>query len=179
MITEGDEISDPSGMDDNQMPAFCVVPGLFAFDHSAKTINNAAQVISTNTDVIAGVAAVRQCLVHLVDGRPLSEALSLSANEMQGDVGQLMQEALTVEQYQPLVTAKRFGLACYVERSLPVVWHLLHNATDFESAVLDNVRCGGDNCGRSMALGAIAGLAFGVPQDLVNRMAGQRIPITI
>jgi hypothetical protein len=179
MINEGDDITEPSGMDDNQMPAICVVPGLFAYDYSADTINKAAQVISTNVDVVAGAAAVQQCLNYLSEGQTLTDALRLSANAMSGKVGPLMKEALTIEQYKPLEAAKQFGLACYVEHSLPVVWYLLNHARDFESVVRDNIRCGGDNCGRTMALGAIAGLAFGVPDSLVRRMDGGRIPIIV
>ena len=179
MISEGDEITEPSGMDDNQMPAICVVPGLFAFGNSSDTIKTAAQVISTNADVVAGAAAVQQCLQHLSDGKPLAEALRLSAESMDGEVGQLVKEALAIEQYNPLETAKHFGLACYVEHSLPVIWYLLNHASDFESVVRDNIRCGGDNCGRSMGLGAIAGLAFGVPESLVSRMDEGRVPINL
>ena len=177
MIVEGDDINEPSGMDDNQMPAIGVVPGLFAFGYSADVTNDAAQVISTNADVVAGANAVYQCLQLVAEGHPMSEALSVSANAMQGDVGKLMKEALAIETYQPVEVAKRFGLACYIHHSLPVVWYLLNNAGDFESIVRDNIRCGGDNCGRSMALGAIAGLAFGVPESLVKQMAGGRVPI--
>lgn len=170
MINEGDEITDPTGMDDNQMPAICVVPGLFASSYSAQTIHAAAQVISVNKDVVAAAGAVHHCLELLADGRSLPEALSVSAEAMEGEVAKLMRDALAIEQYQPLETAQRFGLACYVEHSLPVVWHLLKHANDFESVVRDNIRCGGDNCGRSMALGAIAGLAFGVPDAMLARM---------
>lgn len=177
MISEGDDIAEPTGMNDNQMPAICVVPGLFAFGYSAQTVKNAAQVISINTSVVTAAAAVQQCLEHLLEGRTLPEALHLSADAMNGEVGQLMKEALAIEQYKPLDTAKHFGLACYVEHSLPVVWHLLNHAGDFESVVRDNIRCGGDNCGRSMALGSIAGLAFGVPDSMLNQMTGVRLPI--
>lgn len=170
IINEGDDIADPTGMDDNQMPALCVVPGLFAFSHSAQTINNAAQVISVNKDVVAAAGAVYQCLELIAEGQPLTEALRLSAAAMEGEVARLMKDALAIEQYQPLETAQRFGLACYVEHSLPVIWHLLNHASDFESVVRDNIRCGGDNCGRSMALGAIAGLAFSVPDAMLARV---------
>ena len=140
MITEGDEIPESSGVDDNQMPALCVVPGLFAFDYSAEMISNATQVISTNNDVVAGASAIYQCMQHLIAVRSLPEALSVSANNMTGEVGQLMREALTIEVYQPVGTAKSIGLACYVKHSLPVVWYLLNHAADFESVVRDNIR---------------------------------------
>lgn len=177
MINEGDQISEKSGMDDNQMPALCVVSGLFAADQSAETTRAAAQVISTNKGVVEAALAVHQCLVAIEKGSSLTEALSSSAQTMSGTVGALMLDALAIDDYQPLETASRFGLACYIEHSMPVVWHLLKHATDFESAVRDNIRCGGDSCGRSMVLGAIAGLVFGVPEHLIERMEGQRIPI--
>jgi len=177
IITEGDDINDPSGMSDNQMPALCVVPGLFAFEQSADTIANAVKIISIHEEVVSGANAVHHCLELLNEGKSLPEALSTSASTMGGDIGQSMHDALAIEQYQPLEAAQQFGLACYVKHALPVVWHLLQHANDFESVVRDNIRCGGDNCGRAMALGAIAGLAFGVPDAMIDRMAEQRVPI--
>ena len=177
MINEGQDICDASGMDDNQMPALCVVSGLFSANQPAETTRTAAQVISTNKDVIEAAVAVHKCLDAIEAGSSLTKALHSSANSMSGPVGKLMIDALAVDQYQPLETASRFGLACYIDHSMPVVWHLLKHATDFESAVRDNIRCGGDSCGRSMVLGAIAGFVFGVPEDLIKRMSEQRVPI--
>ena len=177
MINEGDEIPNASGMNDKQMPAVCVVSGLFSAEQTLETTRTAAQVISTNQDAVESAAAVYQCLDAIANGHSLSDALESSARSMQSNVGKLMLDALAVDEYQPLETASRFGLACYIEHSMPVVWHLLKHATDFESAVRDNIRCGGDSCGRSMALGAIAGLAFGVPEHLIERMADRRVPI--
>ena len=163
---EGDEISEKSGMDDNQMPALCVVSGLFSANQSPQTTRVAAQVISTNKGVVEAALAVHQCLDTIKKGSSLTEALNSSAQSMSSNVGRLMLDALDIDEYQPLEVASRFGLACYIEHSMPVVWHLLKHATDFESAVRDNIRCGGDSCGRSMVLGAIAGLVFGVPTHL-------------
>ncbi len=177
ILTDGDALDARSGMDDNQMPAFCVVGGMFAAGYGIKSIEEAASVISTNSDVTQGIKAVTLCLELMVAGAPLSEALAESAATVEGELGGLLNDALLIDSYQPLETATRFGLACYVHHSLPVIWHLLKHATSFESVVRDNVRCGGDCCGRSMALGAIAGLAFGVPDDMVNRMLHGRIPL--
>lgn len=177
MIREEADIADASGMDDNQMPALCVVAGLFAAGQSADTANSAAKVISVNEDVLAAASALYHCLDEILQGKSLTDALTSSAEAMPGHVGERMREALTLDAYQPLETASHFGLACYVEHSMPVVWHLLRHATDFESAVRDNIRCGGDSCGRAMALGAIAGLVFGVPDTLIERMAEGRVPV--
>lgn len=177
MITEGKELAEPSGMDDNQMPAICVVGGVFSAGESIETMEEAAKVISINKDVIASAIAIYQCLDEITQGKSLVDALNSSVSSMTGDVAELMKEALAIERYQPLETATRFGLACYIEHAMPVVWHILKHATDFESAIRDNIRCGGDSCGRSMALGAIAGLVFGVPEHLIERMANGRVPI--
>ena len=80
-----------------------------------------------------------------------------------------MREALNIDAYEPLQTAQHFGMAYYVKHAMPLNWHLLNHASDFESTVLDNIRCGGDSCGRSMALGSIVGLAFGVPSSLKRK----------
>ena len=44
-------------------------------------------------------------------------------------------------------------------------------------AIRNNVMCGGGSCGRSMVLGAVAGLAFGVPEHLIERVTNKRVPI--
>lgn len=177
IINDGEELSARSGMDDNQMPAFCVISGLFAAGYDIASIEEAAAVISINADVTDGIRVVTHCLELLLEGVELSEALVQSAAKAEGQLSKLLNEALQIETYQPLETASHFGLACYVEHSLPVVWHLLNHATDFESVVRDNVRCGGDCCGRSMALGTIAGLVFDVPDEMVRRMKNGHIPL--
>lgn len=172
LIIEGDDISIPSGMDDNQMPGVCVVPGLFAVDTSISETLDAVKVISTNEDVLQSSAAVHSVLSQLASGVELKQALAKAAEPVKGELGDLMREALAKEPYEPLQTAQQFGLACYVKHAMPLNWHLLNHATDFTNAVTDNIRCGGDCCGRSMALGSIAGLAFGVPGELHQQVVG-------
>ncbi len=172
MILDGDELATPSGMDDDQMPALCVVPGLFAASASESTTLDAAGVISTNADVAQTTKAVYSVLSQLTSGVDLKSALATAAKDVSGEVGTQMREALTIDSYQPLETAQHFGLACYVRHAIPLTWYLLNHASNFESIVLDNIRCGGDCCGRSMALGSIAGLAFGVPAEMRSKVSG-------
>ncbi len=166
LLLEGENISSPSGMDDDQMPGLCVVPGLFAAGLTAAQAVEAASVISVNADVENSTKAVHSVLSQLMSGVALKSALSTAADAVEGELGELMRDALGKQAYEPLLAAQQFGMACYVKHSMPLCWHLLNHATDFKTAVLDNIRCGGDCCGRSMALGSIAGLAFGVPEDM-------------
>ncbi len=169
MLLDGDDLAEPSGMDDDQMPGICVVPGLFAADASESLTLDAVKVISTNADVLQAAQAVHSVLSQLVTGVELKTALATAADAFDGEVGESMRQALSMETYEPQQAAQTFGLACYVRHALPLNWYLLNHATDFESTVLDNIRCGGDCCGRSMALGTIAGLAFGVPEELKQK----------
>ncbi len=169
MILDGDELSEASGMDDDQMPAVCVVPGLFAGDHALSQTLAAAKVISTNTDVLNATEAVHSVLSTLAKGGDLKTALAEAAKGIESEMGEKMRAALEKPTYEPLETAQEFGLACYVRHAMPLSWYLLNHASSFEAVVLDNIRCAGDCCGRSMAVGSIAGLAFGVPKEMQNR----------
>ena len=172
MLLDGDDLAEPSGMDDDQMPGLCVVPGLFSNAASDSLTLDAVSVISTNSDVVQSAQALHSVLTQLMSGIELKTALAGAAESVDGEVGDLMREALTMTTYDPLEAAQKFGLACYVRHAMPLNWYLLNHADGFEFTVLDNIRCGGDTCGRSMALGSIAGLAFGVPEELRLQTAG-------
>lgn len=172
LIVEGDDINTPSGMDDDQMPGVCVVPGLFAAGASVEQTKEAVKVISTNDDVQQSAEAVYSVLSQLSSGVELKQALAVAADKVNGDLKASMQEALSKDVYEPQPTAQHFGLACYVRHSMPLSWYLLNHATDYTAVITDNIRCGGDCCGRSMALGSIAGLAFGIPDELQQRATG-------
>lgn len=177
MLVEGEALSQPSGMDDNQMPAFCSLAGLFAADFALSSVKPAVEVISVNADVLTGADAVYRCMQLLADGVPLPRALQTIADTTDGAIGKLLKDAMNLEADQPQKASLNFGLACYVEHAIPVTWYLLKHAKDFESVVRDNIRCGGDCCGRAMVLGSLAGLAFDIPQEMINRISGGRVPI--
>ena len=177
IILDGDDLPSDSGTTDNQMPALAVVAGLFAEGHDLDTVLVAACVISVHEDVLAGAQVLYNCLEQLAQGAGLSDALKDSASTIDHPLSKLLHEALAMDPCQPAEAASHFGLACPVLQSMPVVWHLLKHGDDFESVVRDNIRCGGDNCGRALAAGAIAGYVFGVPDRLIARMQGGRIPL--
>lgn len=61
------------------------------------------------------------------------------------------------------VVGGRFGMACYISDSLPSLLYLSYRyANDFESAVISNTNCGGENCHRGATLGALVGANVGV-----------------
>lgn len=176
ILTEGENLVEPSGMDDDQMPAFCVLPGIIANNASTETALQAAQVISIHADVKAGIETVCALAHLLIQGKRLTDALQEAADQRDDSLGEQLRKALKLPDYQPIDVGEKFGRACHAGDALPVVWHLLRHAEDFETTVRDNVRCGGDSCGRSMVLGAIAGLVFGVPDAMKRKLSRGVLP---
>ena len=166
MIIDGDELPDASGSDDDQMPALVSVPALFGNSESVEALVSAVSVTNVHKDAISGARVLNDSLRRIFDGETLSDALRNSANSAETELAALLNESLQHAEYKPLEIAQHFGMACHMKQGLPVVWHLLSHAKDYESVVRDNIRCGGDSCGRSMAVGAIAGLVFGIPESM-------------
>ncbi|XP_033637482.1 uncharacterized protein LOC117298367 isoform X1 [Asterias rubens] len=62
--------------------------------------------------------------------------------------------------YQEAVS--HFGLACYIKGAVTSLFFLAHEFHDnFEAGVLTNTNCGGENCHRGGALGALLGAEAG------------------
>ncbi len=169
MLVEGDEVADPSGIDDDQMPGLCPVGAMFAAGLPQTAMLDAVQVISTNSSVRESASIVYHALELIASGVSLSDAL-VRAADGESAIARLLQEALALESYQPLETATHYGLACHVPQGMPLAWHILKHADSFEMAVRDNIRCGGDSCGRAMILGPIAGLTFGIPGPMQDKL---------
>jgi len=165
-----DDISEPSGTDDDQLPALSSIPALFACGQGSNMVEQAVAVTSTNREAISGARVLYDCLERVGNGEKLSDALVVSISFAEPALAALLNEALALPAYDPLAAANQFGLPCHIKQGLPVAWHILKHATDFESAVRDNIRCGGDSCGRSMAVGSVAGLVFGVPDEMKAKM---------
>ncbi|MFT4728719.1 MAG: ADP-ribosylglycohydrolase [Granulosicoccus sp.] len=177
IITDGEHLLENSGIEDDQLPALCVLPGLFAANAQVTLIEQAATVISTHSHVNTAAKVILNCLNAIAEGESLPNALEISARTADPELASKLSEALNWSEYQPLAVSKHFGMACKVHQGLPVVWHLLKHVTEFEGAVRDNTLCGGDSCGRAMVLGAIAGYVFGVPSSMIGKLTDARIPI--
>ncbi len=169
LLDAGDEVPAVTGMDDDQHPALTAVPALFSAGASLEQVYAAVSVVSTNDTAHAAAAALFLCLHGLDQGKSVEVALNDAAIATPGELGRLLSDALSMESYQPLAAANQFGMPCHVTQGLPVAWHILKHSAQFEDAVLDNIRCGGDSCGRAMAIGAVAGFIYGVPATLRAR----------
>jgi len=169
LLQAGEELPAQTGSDDSQMPPLAYAAGLLAAQYP-QHLRDAVGLLSCHPIAFDGASCLLDCLQLIESGVAVKEALQQSAEKLQGELGEKLQHALQLsDDYRPLEVAVEFGLACQMLQGLPLVWYLAAHASDFETAVRDNVRCGGDSCGRAMALGAIAGLAFGVPDHMQKR----------
>jgi len=165
-ISDGENLSEVSGSDDDQLPALCAVPALFALGATPADVTAAVKVTANNTQAVTGAQVLFDCLSRIQKGSGLHEALEHSIALASPELEKLTSESLVLPKYDPLGTANHFGQACHMGQGLPLAWHLLKYAESFEAVIRDNIRCGGDSCGRAMAIGSVAGLVFGVPEHL-------------
>ena len=176
ILSEGESLHDPTGEDDDQHPALCVVPGLFAADTDIQAVRDAVGVLSINPVALEGSLLMFDCLQRIAEGQSLGNALSESAAAAGDALKPLLQEALSYSESDPIAVSNHFGLPCHIPQGLPICWHLLAHAESFEQCVKDNIRIGGDSCGRAMALGAIAGAVFDIPKAWIARLAPGVLP---
>lgn len=173
MLTSPDDLPAVVGTDDDQMPPLACVPGLFESDADHAALTQAVGLFTNNPVGLAGAETLMRCLTLIASGSPLADALLTSAEQCDhSELQQKLLEALAFSggEYDPQGAAVHFGLPCHMTQGLPVAWHLLKHSQNFESSVRDNIMCGGDCCGRSMAIGAVAGLVYGIPASLRQRV---------
>ncbi len=91
----------------------------------------------------------------MLNGQSIQQALADSLPSAGEKLAPLVEEALQFPALDGAAAAKRFGNACHVPEGLPVIAHIANRAPDYRTAIEENIRTGGDSCGRSIMLGAI------------------------
>ena len=149
-----------SGADDDQHPALAALPALVAahngtLEELIAGVEDAVRVTNNNELAISAAHCASAALFNLLHGMPLSQALDEVLPFAGNTLEPLLAEALAMPQLDSIAAAERFGSSCHVAEGLPLIFHLALRAPDYKTAVESNIRAGGDNCGRSIMLGAI------------------------
>lgn len=157
-----------------QMPALsrsAVLAHFAAGDMLDQLVEEAVRMTNNNHDAVA----YSRFFAHLM--RDLYEAgrLQLSAardalrslverhRDRLGNRGRaLVDEALSYHTLDYRGATRQFGAACHVDMAGPLVIHILLHTEGFREANRVNILASGDNCGRAVMLGAIAGALYGV-----------------
>ena len=159
-----------SGADDDQHPALAALPALIA-THSGtledlmKRVEEAVRVTNNNELAVAAARCSSVALFKLLHGAPISQALA-DALPFAGPILEpLLELALAIPKLDSIAVTERFGRACHVAEGLPVIFHIAQRAADYRTAIESNIRAGGDSCGRSIMLGALAAAHAAMQND--------------
>lgn len=151
--------TDPSGIDDDQLPAIATLPAIVLADPDAVT--RAIRVTNVNPTATEYGLALKSLLTRVLDNTPIPDALRTTADAATGSLAQALHNALTNTQ-SPTDYAEITGRACHLPMGLPLAFHILAHTNSFATATEANIRAGGDSAGRAIIIGAVMGAAHGI-----------------
>lgn len=157
--------TDPSGIDDDQLPATATLPAIVVATHNAPdqiaTLTRAIRVTNVNDTATTYGLAFANLLAQVLNGTPVARALQTTAANAPGDLGAQLAQALTNTQ-SSTDYGETTGRACHLPMALPLTFHILANTHSFADAIEANIRAGGDSAGRAIIIGAVMGAAHGI-----------------
>ncbi len=149
-----------SGANDDQFAALAALPALVAAHSGSleallERVEEVVRITNNNTLAVTAAQCSAVALFEVLRGTPIAQALAGALPFAGNTLRPLLEQALAVPTLDSVAVAARFGMACHVAEGLPVVFHIAQHARDYRSAIEDNIRAAGDNCGRSIMLGAL------------------------
>lgn len=155
-----EEFPENSGADDDQFAALATIPVVAAThtgsqDALSKKIEQVVRLTNDNDTAVAAAQYAGIVLFEVLNGKPIPQALSAALPHAGEKLAPLVKEALQPRTLDSAAIAKRFGSACHVLEGMPVIAHIAQHAPDYRTAIEENIRIGGDSCGRAIMLGAI------------------------
>jgi ADP-ribosylglycohydrolase len=156
------------GAIDEQLPAISKLPALVACHADDSELNElavAAVKVTNNAPRAIDFANVcTQVLRMVVKGDSIDTAIAEGVSAATNETRELLSEVLSLDETVPEMTA-RYGLHCDLGAGVPSLMYNLKSASSYVGAIRRNIYAGGDNCGRSIVLGAACGAVFGVGGD--------------
>jgi ADP-ribosylglycohydrolase len=167
------------GADDAQLPAVSKLPPLvaahFAAANLAELVESAVRITNNRDDSVAWGQAVAAMLAAAIKGAdPLSSVAAARGNNTK--VNDQIEAALALQDKTTEEVATAFALHCQLEVAFPVIIHAIATAVSFREAIRANIRAGGDNCGRSIVIGAVLAACFaddpekGIPAEWIGKV---------
>jgi hypothetical protein len=160
--------SDFQGAADEQLPAISKLPVLIAThaddDNLADLVTNAVKVTNNTPRAIDFGQVCAATLKACIQGAPMPAAIGAGIDAASGKTAELLNLALSRNASLDEVT-KEFGLHCDLGSGVASIMSNLNTATSYPQAIRRNIYAAGDNCGRSIMLGAACGAQFGLGGD--------------
>ena len=165
------------GIDDLHIGGLSHVPCLLAglieigvtgLDEQLSQVEKHVRLTHRNRYVSEAAAAMTRVLYSLGDGIDLLKALECHAKPW-ASAGQFDTWTHFPDR---TVIGRHLTMACYLPESFTASLFLCWKyADDFNSGILANAHCGGDNCHRGAVVGALLGAANGVPEKWKEGLA--------
>lgn len=155
-----EEFPEKSGADDDQFAALAALPPIVAMHSGSQDalktkIAQAVRITNHNDTAVAAAQYASCALLEVLNGQPITEALTRSLPHADNKLRPLLEEVMQMSEFDAVAAAKRYGTACHVLEGMPIIAHIASHAPDYRTAIEENIRIGGDSCGRSIMLGAI------------------------
>jgi ADP-ribosylglycohydrolase len=162
-----------SGADDDQLLALATIPVLVArhrgsLDSLMALIETVVRITNNNDLAVSAAQCIASVLSELRDGASLREAMTQAVPHAGKNLSNLLRQSLAINDNNSQAAAAEFGSACHVVEGLPVVFHIANHAPDYITAIQENIRVGGDSCGRAIVLGAIMATHRAAEQNLAS-----------
>ncbi len=160
LAAKNNDYPERSGADDDQLPALATIPALVAAHRGSKeallaTVETATRITNNNELAVSAAKCLAIILYSLLTGESLQTALRNSIICTKDTLATRLEESLAMPEQPIAEVAEKFGRACHIQEGLPTVFHIARHAKNYQAAIQENIRAGGDSCGRAIALGAI------------------------
>jgi ADP-ribosylglycohydrolase len=149
-----------SGADDDQFAALASVPVMVAAHQGTQDalishIETIVRITNNNEIAVAAAQCAGMILFKILNGATVEQALIDSLSFAGPVLKPLLEQSIAYKSLDSIAVSKRFGSACHVAEGFPLIFHIAQHAPDYRIAIEENIRVGGDSCGRSIMLGAI------------------------
>lgn len=168
------------GADDAQLPAISKLPPLVARHHGdpdlPAMVESAVRLTNNRDDSVAWGLATARMIAAAIEGADPSAAITAARTGATPQIEAQIADALAMTDKSTAEVAQAFALHCQLAVAFPVLIHAIATADSFISAIRANILAGGDNCGRSIPIGAVLGACFAgdpdraAPSDWVARL---------
>lgn len=155
--------TDPSGIEDDQLPALSRLAPLLARPGGAAEAEwiDAMQITNLGAAALDHGRVFAAALSAALDGADMAQALDAGQNAASAPLAAALAAARTAAA-DPTDFAGEVGRHCHLPSAMPVIWRIAASAPDFRAGAEANIRAGGDSCGRAIPLGALFGAAHGI-----------------
>ncbi len=170
--------SDFPGADDEQLPAISKLQALVAChleNDNLMALSESATRVTNNAERAVDYGRVATTLLqNVLTGQSIEASIS-TAIAAASDETQSFLQAVLAENGDLQEVTKKYGHHCDLGSGTASMLFNLKHTKSYTDAVRDNIYAGGDNCGRSIVLGAVAGAAFGtggengIPESWVSK----------